>query len=168
MKYLFIVFSLSLILSFESCKRFSNTYPFSSASKIEVLSYETRYNWDTLEDNSRGNFINDNLILKGKLRLNPKKISERVQLSKRQSEELFDILYAFNFDLVEQVSACYEPRHAFIFYDEKNNAIASIEICLMCSNKKSSKGVPKFKLNYSKIENISLFLKSIGIKKFED
>lgn len=176
MKRIFQILSLSIFLSLFSCqkpekksieteskreeklatkierRKFENTYPFSSSEYIEVISYPNRNEWN-----------NDLEIIKnGKIKFDQHKIIEKVKLDKLQCKELFEILYNYPCDETYN-SACYEPRHAFIFYGKDNKAFAAIEMCFACSNSHETEGIDDLQYCEKEIESLKKFVKGVGV-----
>ncbi|MFT5855508.1 MAG: hypothetical protein ACI8XO_002759 [Verrucomicrobiales bacterium] len=55
-----------------------------------------------------------------------------VRLQKKQVEELIRILTTEP-SSIDPPARCYDPHHAFVFYNDDWNVVASIDLCLMCN-----------------------------------
>lgn len=135
----------------------SKTYPFSDARRIEILSYPDRFVWDTLPTSSHSPIQN------GQIAIEQSRVKERVELSLTQKADLFNLLYNTKCNLPSS-AACYDPRHAVIFFDKDDKAFAYIEICLSCLTTKESKDVNIGELCSEKITDIRNMFKNFGIK----
>ncbi|CAD7797021.1 hypothetical protein CHRY9390_00097 [Chryseobacterium aquaeductus] len=98
-----------------------NTYPFSDADKVELFFYE-------------GEAIDSDLKYFNKI-----PIKKKIELSKDEIQNIFEILYKENC-FVQTTAACYNPRHAFVF-KKQNKTIGIIEICVECSRIEVSEGL---------------------------
>ncbi len=151
------------IIPFEK-SLFEETYPFSEAEYVEIISYPVRHIWDTTNRDGY-TYINDGVIKDGKIRIDKSKIIDRVKLSEGETQGLFEVLY--NTECTEVLEmACYDPRHAFIFFDRNNKAFASIEICLDCLNSEVTEGITYFDWCFEKETEVSDYLKSVGVTYF--
>ena len=135
-------------------ERYNETFLFAKADEIEILSYPNRNDWDS----------NGEVIDNGKVKLDQKRIVQRIMITKLQSEKLFDILYNFSCKDQEVNAACYEPRHSIIFY-KKKKAFAFIEICLDCMNTHSTDGIKHFGFCAEKINAIDDLFHKVGLTK---
>jgi len=132
--------------------------PFATAQSIEVIAYPNRQMWDKRSDQS-------SLIRKGVIGISPARIKERATLTKPLQSQLYRALYKKPCkDAI--VAACYEPRHAFIFYDAHHKAIAYLEICLDCYNYRATAPYVIEGLCPEKIREITTILRQAGIKYF--
>lgn len=137
-----------------------DTYPFSKAERIELVSYPVRYNWDTIR-NGKKTYLGP--IVENKKLVDPSGFKERVLLNEKQKQNLFNSLFIRETKECE-VAMCFDPRHAILFYNEKLEIIANIEICFECGNSYST-----FKHNelcYEGLAPISNIFKEAGIKYF--
>ena len=158
---------LILLYSFIGCgKNITESYPFSKCEYIEVISYESRMNWDTINGMSK-DYYEYSILEKGRMEVFRKNTIEEIRLSNEQNEQLFDILYKTNC-ITSVAAACYEPRHSFVFYNKEEKPFASIEVCLDCYGSRETKGVKEIEFCDKKIEKLRNFLESIGIKHFEE
>lgn len=104
-----------LVLSCLGCS--SGNWPYNNYSSVRVY----YYNAEGLESAP--------IITNGKLNAsvnNP----EGAELSSEQTKKLLSMLRRT--DLA--VAACYEPRHAFVFFDREKSPVGYIEACLECLN----------------------------------
>jgi hypothetical protein len=102
-------------------------FPFSQADKIEIISYDS-----TSARSFFGGRINRNGSLHDSLSQNG--IRERVVLYTGQIDTIYSILYDYKFsndNTLEESAACYNPRHAILFY-KANKLIEYLEICFEC------------------------------------
>jgi hypothetical protein len=130
------------------------TYPFSKASKIEVVSYPGRMNWDD---------IDEEIVKDGVLTINDK-IKERKVFTKAQTDSLFNFLFIDECPVFNSKSKCFDPRHAILFYDKKGKVIGHIEICLECGTSQQS-----FSFNAicdERTKQLADIFKQAGIKYF--
>lgn len=140
----------------------TSSYPFSEASSIELFSYPDRMSWDTLTQ-KHGTYFNVNILSNGKMDVDPNQIRERIVLSQDQKHKLFNLLFNIQCKW-EGGSACFEPRHALVFYNKDQQAFAFIEICLKCAAVRTSDKVNFGGLCYPKIIELSKLFESFGIK----
>ena len=130
--------------------------PFLTAAKVQVISYPNRRLWDSLERYNR-------IVLDGLLNFDQEKIKESKFLTEPQKQKAFDILYNMKCE-GDMAAACYDPRHAFIFFDLKGNPSTYLEVCFECSNYNIGNG---FDLNTScpeKWGKLYALVKEAGIK----
>lgn len=122
-------------------------YPFSEAYKIDLVFYKKP--------------ISGGLSEKAAL----DDIAEKtVTLTQAEKQEVFDILYNKKNCFVNYAAACFDPRHALVFYS-KDNRIGIIEICLECAGIKSTRGVMKIDLCESKFKDLEVFFNQIKNKR---
>ena len=159
-----VILALSFLLSCK--KKTKDIYPFSKCDYIEVISYENRMNWDTINGMSK-DYYEYSILENGRMEVFKKNTIEKIRLNKEQNENLLNILYNTNC-FVSEASACYEPRHSLIFYNAENKPFASIEVCLDCYGSRKTKGIKEIEFCETKINKLREFLESIGIKHFED
>jgi len=150
-----ILFSIILIITLFSCKEeVSNTdalndemneqkcvykkypypkdsvFPFSQADKVEIIAYDSAFGSAFMGGRIHGYTIerlNDSMATKSN-------IKDKVELNKNQTDTLFSIFldYAFGDANTGILSAaCYNPRHAILFYKE-GKLIEYVEICFEC------------------------------------
>ena len=67
------------------------TFPFSEANKIEIISYPLRYTWDTIVVN--GHTRTADVVKDKKLQVNSNGIKDRVLLNSKLRKELFSVLF---------------------------------------------------------------------------
>jgi hypothetical protein len=107
------------------------TFPFSKADKIELVSYDLR----------QDSYGNRDLVSDGTFSVDS--IRQRVVLDGNQRDSLFSILYNFKAvpaGIESSQADCYNPRHSIVFY-QKNKAMAFLEICFECGGTKQTAGV---------------------------
>ena len=132
---------------------------FSNVSKIEILAYLDRNKWDKLDN---PDYRNPNYIKNNKIEIKDKYLRNRIVLSNSQIKEL---QVGFKKGYYDYSAACYDPRHAIIFYDKNDVVIGNIEICFECNNVSSSKNL--YNIGMSASNQFDLF-KKFGITYFED
>ncbi|MCU0350426.1 MAG: hypothetical protein MUF43_06280 [Flavobacterium sp.] len=132
---------------------------FSNVSKIEIFAYLDRNKWDK-SDNP--DYRNPNYIKNNKIEIKDKYLRNRIVLSNSQIKEL---QAGFKKGYYDIAAACYDPRHAIIFYDKNDVIIGNIEICFECNNVSSSKNL--YSIGRSASNQMDLF-KKFGITYFED
>jgi hypothetical protein len=132
---------------------------FSNVSKIEILAYLDRNKWDK-SDNP--DYRNPDYIKNNKIEIKDKYLRNRIVLSSSQVKEL---QAGFKKGYYDIAAACYDPRHAIIFYDKNDVIIGNIEICFECNNVSSSKNL--YSIGRSASNQMDLF-KKFGITYFED
>lgn len=120
---------------------------FEQTKKIEILAYIDRNQWED-EDNS--GFFDLNFIKNGKLEINEKYLKNKILLNNKQIEVLKSSLSKCRTQ--NWASACYDPRHAILFYDENNKIFGHIEICFDCNGSRSS-------VNFKNLSDCALGLK---------
>lgn len=59
-------------------------------------------------------------------------VGQGQELTEAQTTELMTILNGDTRVLNAGLSGCYEPHHAFVFYDDKDQMVASSDICFLC------------------------------------
>jgi hypothetical protein len=94
-----------------------------------------------------------------------KNLYETVKLTKEQTDSLFSLL--FRHTSKEEycaVAACYEPRHAILFY-EKGKALAFLEICFSCGRDRVDGKWESGNFCDGKFEKLRSYFKWVGIKK---
>ena len=140
--------------------KIEETFPFSEAEKIEIISYPVRRNWDTIT-NDKGRWGVINIVKDKKLQVNPKGIKDRIILNDNLKDKLFKAIYT----LYEpsETAACFDPRHAVLFYNKKSEIIAYIEICFHCGTYKFS---DNFKHGSFNVGTLRQVFKDAGIKYF--
>lgn len=140
---------------------FETTFPFSSAKKVILISYPDRMLWDTVVKGPDQMYTQ--IIENGKLKIDTSRIIDKAYLDKNQTKKLFDLLYNYKCKDT-MIAACYMPRHAFVFYDDKDKAYASIEICFGCMRSNESKGVKEFMYCEKQIADLQTFSESVGVR----
>ncbi|MGL2964461.1 hypothetical protein ACSVH2_11630 [Flavobacterium sp. RSB2_4_14] len=134
--FLFVIFifnSCNLKLKKEINSNFENV------KRIEILAYIDRNQWNK-EDNP--DFFKINYIKNGKLEINKKYLKNRISLNKEQIEILKNGLIKCKTE--NYAAACYDPRHAILFYDENDKIFGYIELCFDCNGSRSSDNFNSF------------------------
>jgi hypothetical protein len=129
-------------------------------NKIEFLAYIDRNSWDG-SDNP--NYRNVSYIKNRKLDIKEKYIKNRMILNNKQVKEFKEKLNHCN--SVDWVAACYDPRHAIIFYNDKDEIFGYVEMCFSCNNYDASKNVSFIGMCTVELETL---FKEFGITYFED
>lgn len=133
-----------------------NTYPFSKANKIEVVSYINRELWDTIE----------NKTTEGIASINKNQIKERVTLTKEQTDNLFKFLFIDECPLVNSTSRCFKPRHMIVFYDKYGKELDYIEVCLECGTSESGMNFSYNGICNERADELGGIFREAGIKYF--
>jgi hypothetical protein len=87
-----------------------------------------------------------------------------VRLSEEQTKRLLKLL---NEEVEEERGEveCYDPHHAFVFYDSNWKIVASIDICFLCEDHAARpKGVPEL----FDLEAMEVFCRQIGLPWYEE
>ena len=134
----------------ESLKMEQN-FPFSESEKIEIISFPVRY---------------EPIVFEKKL-IDSIGIKERFFLNEHQKNDLFNSLF-LNENEECTVAACFDPRHAILFYNDKSEIIAHIVICFDCGNTTESEGLNCNRLCYEGLGSILKIFKKAGIKYFSE
>jgi len=140
--------------------KMEETFPFSEADKIEVVSYPVRYSWDTIR-NSKREYLGS--LVQNKKLVNPSEIKERIFLNDLFRRKLFNSLFIRKNKECE-VAACFDPRHAILFYNDKSEIIANIEICFDCGGSEAT--FEHNELCYEGLKPIGDLFKEAGIEYF--
>lgn len=136
-----------------------NTFPFSQAAKIEIISFPA--------DKFRSSEAFQNYdIVDGKMQFDESIILQRIVLNKSQIENLFDILYEYKETDEFRGADCYNPNHRVIFYDNKGKIIAFLELCFICEGYKLSLGFTPEKIYHTKFNQLETYFKSVGVNHF--
>jgi hypothetical protein len=130
---------------------------FKNVSKIELLAYLDRNKWDKLDN---PDYRNPNYIKNNKFEIKEKYLRNKIVLTKNQ---ILMLQNGFKEGYYEVAAACYDPRHAIIFYDKNNVIIGNIEICFECNNVSSSKNL--YSIGKTASNQLDLF-KKFGITYF--
>ena len=133
-------------------------YPFDKAVSMEVISFDSKLGRAPIDQDT---------IVHAKTR-------EAVVLSTNEINRLSDILYNYNYSketnfFSETTVGCYYPRHAIVFLDKSEKVISYIELCLECSQVKTS--LPKESTGQfceGKYDLLRAYFVSIGIRYFGD
>ena len=112
---------------------------FDKVNRIEILAYVDRNQWNQ-EDNP--DYLKFNFIQNGKLKISKKYLKNRISLNKEQIEILKSKLRKC--DRENWAAACYDPRHAILFYDENDKIFGHIEMCFDCNGSRSSENLKNF------------------------
>lgn len=162
MKYLCLLL-IGILFSFCTPKM-EETFPFNQTDKIEVISYPVRYNWDTIRDGKKV-YLGD--LVENKRLVNPSGIKERITLNDKQKQDLFSKLFIRETKDCT-VAACFDPRHAILFYNEKSEIIAYIEICFDCGYDRGSRGFKYNDICYEGMAALKPIFQEAGIKYYGD
>ena len=139
------------------------TFPFSEANKIEIISYPLRYTWDTIVVN--GHTRTADVVKDKKLQVNPIGIKDRVVLDSESTKKLFKFFFTESCYNGSEAT-CFSPRHSVLFYNEKNEIIAYIEVCLECSSSISSEEFDYNSLCIERMGDLRKIFKEAGVKYF--
>ncbi len=60
------------------------------------------------------------------------------------------------------IAACFNPRHAFVFYDEKQHAVAVVDICFECLGARASPSGTLFPYDFPALADLCAELKLTG------
>ena len=138
-------------------------FPLKNFSKIELVSYYDRVQWDTLDYKGEGPWEKA-LVDNHKLTFDSTMIQERVVLNKKQEKELLNLIVCDTCVPAEMEAACYSPRHMILFRDNKNRIIGYNEFCINCIGSRSSTNLDGFqKYCYSDMGDL---FRKLGIKLF--
>lgn len=132
----FSVVYLLLIVGLISCQTNDNCIYKDYEKVVDLDTVDVWNKVKTVEVWSFKNYLKneEDVIKDGKPTLTP---TESIALSKKQTEKLKHILYSYTpqqgcegwgmgYDCI------FNPHHSLIFYDDKQNPIAHIEICFTC------------------------------------
>lgn len=143
--------------------KMKETFPFSEADKVEIISYPLRYTWDTIVVN--GYTRTADVVKDKKLQVNPEGIKDRIVLDNKSTKKLFKFFFTESCNNGSEAT-CYSPKHSVLFYNEKNEIIAYIEVCLGCASSMSSEGFDYNSLCIERMGNLRKILKDAGVKYF--
>lgn len=83
---------------------------------------------------------------------------QRISLAPTDISSFLKIIYRNDKNSQNMWAACYEPRHALVFYDSKERVIGYIEICLRCSAIRITGGTPSpgnlFEQDYKDLKSL--------------
>lgn len=176
MKYIFIIFTVFLfscasktenkaLVEKKALAKMEKTFPFSESERVEIISYPVRYTWDTIPNANEGVTTVENIVIDKTLRIKPSGIKERFFLNNDQKVDLYKILYKK--DNPEcTVSTCYDPRHAILFYNDRSEIIAYIEICFDCGIDYASDGFDYNELCREGLSDVRKIFEKAGIKYY--
>ena len=170
MKYIFLIFTIALFsctsktedkagAEKKALPKMEETFPFSEAERIEVTSFYFM-DYRPVESNYK--------IENGKLPFDDKILKDRIILTRPQEERLFEILNTKTFIKDNTVADCYNPEHRITFYDQDNNVIAFLEVCLQCVGSRISPDFKVVDLHKGKMKELKEYFKSIGVKQFSE
>lgn len=101
-----------------------------------------------------------NSILDRKGRLNKTRLPRQgVSLNEAQLAQLKKAVTGSRPD-PEWLTACFNPHHAFVFFDEKGGIVGHLDICFQCWNKRASPHV--FAQNWD-MESLLRLFESMGM-----
>lgn len=126
--------------------------------------------------NLEGKLANDHAILKAG-RLDKTVVSPGVRLSAEQSKKLTQWIEGDISELIQGLSNCYIPHHGFVFFDDKEQAVAAMTICFYCqgvrfSPERQAKALqgeisPKREQELlKKLKELEEFVRSLGLPVF--
>lgn len=155
-----------VIVNKYSAKQRLMQYPFSKAGKVVAVSYPYEGLPD-FEDSTANS--TPGLHIKNGI-LDTTSITENKELSRNQIDGLTNLLFNTfyrkkNSIHLEVHGACFYPRNAFLFYDDRGKIFDYLEICFECKGFYSAQG--KLDLGIlcnQKYELLRKFFMSIGIK----
>jgi len=123
-----------------STKQRRTFYPFSHATRIEIVSYTPKLSVIIMAPPTPGKEYKEDITAKAPLglmteerKLNTPSLKERINLSEGQIDELTEILYNYSAK-GEAYGGCFEPRNAVLFFAKGNQPFAYVEICFACDN----------------------------------
>jgi hypothetical protein len=138
----------------DNSSKIKDTFPFSEADKIEVISFS----------NGEGAVLeieNDAFKLKD-AKVRKRSIKEQVVLKKQEIKNLFSILYNYNTkDSSSIATDCYDPHHAILFY-KSDKAIDFLEVCFHCKNIRNSEKESFDGFCAKKYDKLGHFIKQLG------
>jgi hypothetical protein len=179
-KFLFLVFCFSFLFLFSqkkySTNEISNIFPLNKATKVKIISYNTDFisesptplppfggKIDSIEikriiANQKFPIKLENIIGKENL----EGINQTKTLNYKEIFEFSKLLYntcgKFS-SYLREVSMCFFPRNAVLFYDENDTVFEILEICFEChrmgfNSEKSSEVNGMCDSFYSKLEKL--------------
>lgn len=161
-----LIVIVSLFAFFTSCisnNEYAADLIFEQTSKIEILAYSDRNTWDE-EDNP--DFYEVNFIQNNKVDIKDKYLKNKIVLNNQQivklKKELSNNCGSFS---LFGGAKCYDPRHAIIFYNKKNEILGYIEICFECEKVNSSSNL---KILEDCALNLEAHFKEFGITYFNE
>lgn len=92
---------------------------------------------------------------------------ESIELNTSQVDTFSNLLFNYQLNkprLTTWHSACYSPRNAILFIDDKNKVVALIEICFECWEMKFSFDRVNERTRCWQLDNIKSLFASVGIK----
>lgn len=92
------------------------------------------------------------------------RFSNQYSLSNKQIKRLLIAIYGNKKERIRLITSlgCYEPRHAFVFYNAKHEIIAYFEICLTCHEFRQSGPIPEIdRMTTVEYEKMSRLIESI-------
>ena len=141
-----------------SKKQRRTIYPFNTAYRVRIISFNT-YITDLPVSNR---YLVDSLLI------------DNIVLTEEQTDGLTDILYNYNYSkktvITSQTSyGCYEPKHAIIFINEKEEIFAYLQVDTRCRHiitglTEKSTGV----FCENKFDLLEAFFRSVGITHYEE
>ena len=133
---------------------YTNTYPFSKANRIEILSYRNK-------DGFGGEVIGENerMITTGL------DIRDRIPVPKSSFQTLYTALY-FPPTETFTTASCYYPANAVLFLDSGNQPFAAIEICFHCYQARGTDGVPDVEFTADRLHTLTALFRKLGVKYF--
>jgi hypothetical protein len=139
---------------------------FTRATSIKILSYANRmYEKPMIEGEENPTPSKDTAFFRvRRLAILESTIKETLQLDHEQINSLLTLLKA---DMCKYngVAICYDPAHAIVFFDAKDQPFGYIELCFSCTNYETS-GNFEIDFCYEKSEALKSMFRSFGIKYF--
>jgi hypothetical protein len=128
----FAIAILFFLFVFNSCnfqRKSEINSIFEETKKVEILAYLDRNQWGK-EDNKKY-YSPVNYIRDKKIDIKEEYLKNRITLNSTQINKLKDGL--INCEVENWEAACYDPRHAIIFYNNENEVFGYIELCFDCN-----------------------------------
>ena len=166
-----------------SAKERRSFFPFATANKIKLISFEYIEPREPIIYGDNGKIISDDQanidtvdvitpVAPHRFGVNYRKIKEEKTLSTAGIDSLTDILYNVGYtpvkNLVFQIGkemSCYEPRNAILFLDSAGNVTQYIKFCFQCwKYYYSSSNTKSVEYCEQKYEMLKLYFKRQGIK----
>lgn len=135
----------------------NDVFPFNVCDRIELVTYNSTgtYDWGKIGYNT---ILTDSIGQYG--------FCERVRLNEKQVDTLFAIIYGYvSIDDEHIRAACYNPRHAILFY-KGNTLVEYFEICFECMGTEYLRNQSRFpQFCNEQWCYLQQFFKDVGIKK---
>ncbi|WP_417367128.1 hypothetical protein [Flavobacterium beibuense] len=131
-------------------------FPFSESKRVVLIAYPNhlfmvnKINEDSLDIAAASKYYRSQVLSKWIVEDDDRKrvyfSTEEIELTKTGINQLSNLLFNYTTDKEKKgpisvsMTGCYEPRNAILFFNEKNEIIACIEICFECSSISAIKG----------------------------